>query len=86
MIKIKFFLITFYIKLKLLSLTPKMDLLKKCIKILTNLLYILILYIYMPDMLIQNSNIDDENKDKMLFMACFIIFSGIMSYVLQNYQ
>jgi hypothetical protein len=83
MIKIKNFLIKFYIKYKLLSETSK-KIFKKCIKLLTNVLYILILYIYMPDMLINNANMDDN--DKMLFMACFIIFSTVMSYILQNYQ
>jgi len=57
---------------------------KKGIKLVVNIIYILILYIYIPEAFLNHSNLDD--KDKMLFMACFIIFSGVMSYVLQNYQ
>ena len=57
---------------------------KKGIKLILNIIYIVILYIYMPEAFLNHSNLDD--KDKMLFMACFIIFSGVMSYILQNYQ
>lgn len=63
----------------------KIYLLKKCIKLIKNIIYISILYIYMPEMFINNLN-EDDNRDKMVFMACFIVFSGIMSYILQNYQ
>ena len=76
--------INIYKKYENLSNT-KMQVLKKCIKLFKNIIYILILYIYMPEMFINHSNIDNDN-DKMLFMACFIIFSGVMSYILQNYQ
>lgn len=61
----------------------KIYILKKYIKLFKNIIYILILYLYMPELFITNL---DEDKDKMLFMACFIIFSGVMSYILQNYQ
>ena len=76
--------INIYKKYENLSNT-KMQVLKKCIKLFKNIIYILILYIYMPEIFINNSNINNDN-DKMLFMACFVIFSGIMSYILQNYQ
>lgn len=90
MIKIKLFIINIYIKYKLLSTTPKIDVLKKGIKLFQNLLYILIIYIYIPEMLIHNHNDPNTNNandnDKIIFMACFIFFSAVMSYVIQNYQ
>ena len=83
MVKIKSF-INIYKEYKVAKNTSKFKLLKKFLKLFHHIIYILILYIYMPEMFINQSNLDD--KDKMVFMACFIIFSGIMSYILQNYQ
>lgn len=83
-IKIKNIFINMYKKNENLS-ANKILVFKKCIKLFKNIIYILILYLYMPEMFINHSNVD-EDKDKMLFMACFIVFSGIMSYILQNYQ
>jgi hypothetical protein len=85
MIKIKTNLINIYNKYVNINKNEKqIKVLKKGIKLFTNIIYITILYLYMPETFVNNSNLDD--KDKMLFMACFIIFSGVMSYVLQNYQ
>lgn len=85
MVKIKTNLINIYKKYAKINNNEKqIKLLKKGIKLFTNIIYILILYIYLPETFLNNSNLDD--KDKILFMACFIIFSGVMSYVLQNYQ
>jgi hypothetical protein len=65
----------------------KIKVLKKSIKLFQNIMYILVLYIYMPEIVIHylNDNDNDDN-DKILFMFCFVVFSSIMSYILQNYQ
>lgn len=79
--KIKFFLIS--IKLKYNKI-KHLNIVIKSLKLLQNIIFTLVLYIYMPEMSISNTNLNEN--DKMILMACFVVVSGIMSYVLQNYQ
>lgn len=84
MIKLKTFLIDNYKKYQSLNKTSKMLVFKKSLKCIQHLFYILILFIYMPETFSYQTNLD--NNDKMILMACFVIFSSVMSYILQNYQ
>lgn len=79
--KINYFL--FFIKLQYNKIS-KLKILKIFFKLLHNIIFSLIIYIYMPDMYISNTNLNEN--DKMIIMACFVVFSGIMSYILNNYQ
>jgi hypothetical protein len=62
----------------------KLHVLKKGIKFFKNIFFTLIIYIYMPELFLNTTNLNDN--DKMILMACFVVFSGIMSYIIQNYQ
>ena len=79
--KIKFFLICIKSKYNKIS---NLYIFKKSLKLFQNIIFTLVFYLYMPDMSISNTNLNEN--DKMILMACFVVFSGIMSYVLQNYQ
>lgn len=84
MIKLKFFLIVNYKKYQDLNKTSKILVLKKGIKCLQNLFYILIIYYYLPEEFLYQLNLDDN--EKMILMAFFVVVSSVMSYILQNYQ
>lgn len=84
MVKLKTLLISHYKEFQELKKTSKFLVLKKCIKLIQSIFYILIISMFMPETLFYETNLDQN--DKMMLMVCFVIFSSVMSYILQNYQ
>lgn len=64
---------------KLINLINKYNL-----RFLKKIIVSLLLYFYAPDTLMYNTNLSEN--EKMFLMGSFIVFSGIMSYILKNYQ